>query len=330
MDKRYQVFVSSTYTDLIEERRHVTQALLEMDCIPAGMEMFPAIDEDQFEFIKTVIDDCDYYLLIIAGRYGSLNPEGVSYTEKEHDYAVAKGIPVIALLHANPESIEFGKTEQTEEGRGKLAKFREKAQGGRLSKEWKTPDDLAGLVSRALHTSFKRFPATGWIRADKAASEELINQNYAVREERDALKRQLEEANSAPSVEGLAPLEAAFTVVGTARRAQRWMPSGKITLNARDKWKEERSWMEIFQFIAPYINSYQPESNIKYSLERSLETETFQSINIGNQNFKTIRIQLEAHGLVEVQSGGSGVDSLRLTTKGKTLMMQSRTVKADN
>lgn len=40
MDKRFQVFVSSTYEDLQEERREVMQALLELDCIPAGMELF--------------------------------------------------------------------------------------------------------------------------------------------------------------------------------------------------------------------------------------------------------------------------------------------------
>lgn len=52
MDKRYQVFISSTYTDLKDERQNVTQALMEMDCIPAGMELFPAVDEEQWEFIK--------------------------------------------------------------------------------------------------------------------------------------------------------------------------------------------------------------------------------------------------------------------------------------
>ncbi|MGV4033752.1 DUF4062 domain-containing protein [Citrobacter freundii] len=82
MDKRYQVFVSSTFTDLEEERKHVIQTLMEMDCIPAGMELFPAIDEGQWEFIKKVIDDCDYYLLIIGGRYGSVAEDGLSYTEK--------------------------------------------------------------------------------------------------------------------------------------------------------------------------------------------------------------------------------------------------------
>ena len=87
MDKRYQVFVSSTYADLKQERQHVIQALIEMDCIPAGMELFPAADEEQWEFIKKVIDDCDYYLLVIGGRYGSVTSEGISYTEKEFDYA---------------------------------------------------------------------------------------------------------------------------------------------------------------------------------------------------------------------------------------------------
>lgn len=52
MDKRYQVFVSSTYEDLHEERREVMQALLALDCIPTGMELFPAADDDSWTHIK--------------------------------------------------------------------------------------------------------------------------------------------------------------------------------------------------------------------------------------------------------------------------------------
>ena len=73
MDKKYQVFVSSTYVDLVDERREVLQALLELDCIPVGMEMFPAADDDQWTLIKRLIEDCDYYILVVGGRYGSLN-----------------------------------------------------------------------------------------------------------------------------------------------------------------------------------------------------------------------------------------------------------------
>src|SRR5688572_21788241 len=96
-DKKYQVFVSSTYQDLQEERRQVIHALLELDCIPSGMELFPAADEDQWSLIKGVIDDCDYYVVILGGRYGSLGPEGLSYTEMEYRYAIEKGKPVAAF-----------------------------------------------------------------------------------------------------------------------------------------------------------------------------------------------------------------------------------------
>src|SRR6266704_2128879 len=104
-DKRYQVFVSSTYEDLQMERQEVMQALLELDCIPSGMELFPAADEDQWSLIKRVIDDCDYYIVIIAGRYGSIGPEGKSYTQMEYEYAAQKSIPVFGFLHAEPGKI---------------------------------------------------------------------------------------------------------------------------------------------------------------------------------------------------------------------------------
>ena len=60
IDKKYQVFVSSTYTDLQEERQEVIKALLELDCFPASMEFFPSTDDDQWTLIKQIIDDCDY------------------------------------------------------------------------------------------------------------------------------------------------------------------------------------------------------------------------------------------------------------------------------
>jgi len=99
MEKRFQVFVSSTYEDLQDERRGVLQALLELDCLPSGMELFPAANESQWNFIKRIIADCDYYVVILGGRYGSLSPSGTGYTEMEYRYAEEIGIPTIAFLH---------------------------------------------------------------------------------------------------------------------------------------------------------------------------------------------------------------------------------------
>ena len=125
MENRYQVFVSSTYQDLQEERQEVMQALLELECIPAGMELFPAANQDQWTLIKKVIDDCDYYILISAGRYGSIGPDGVGYTEMEYRYALEKGKPIMAFLHKNPEQISAKNSEANDEGKAKLAAFRQ-------------------------------------------------------------------------------------------------------------------------------------------------------------------------------------------------------------
>lgn len=98
MDKKYQVFISSTFSDLIEERKKIQEILLMADCIPAGMEAFVATNEEQFNVIKKVIDLCDYYVLIVGGRYGSVNEStGLSYTEMEYDYAVENNIPVLVF-----------------------------------------------------------------------------------------------------------------------------------------------------------------------------------------------------------------------------------------
>src|SRR5262245_16703369 len=110
-EKRYQIFLSSTYTDLIRERERVLQELARHNYIASGMEYFPAMDEEQFEFIKKVMDEADYYVAIAAGRYGSLAPDGIGYCEKEFIYAVDNSIPVIALIRSDLSSLPLDKTE---------------------------------------------------------------------------------------------------------------------------------------------------------------------------------------------------------------------------
>ena len=77
MQKKYQVFISSTYVDLIEARAAATQCLLDNDCIPVGMEQFPASEMSQMEYIKKMLDNCDYYILILGGKYGSLDTDWI-------------------------------------------------------------------------------------------------------------------------------------------------------------------------------------------------------------------------------------------------------------
>ena len=171
--RRFQVFVSSTYLDLKGERQAVISALLACDALPAGMELFPAADDDAWTLIKRVIDECDYYLLVIGGKYGSGDPvDEISYTEKEYDYAVAAKKPVMAFLHSNPGQIPMDHSEHTEAKQKSLAKFREKVQASKHVKYWNGSDSLAGQVALSYNRFVRSYPAVGWMRADRVASEE--------------------------------------------------------------------------------------------------------------------------------------------------------------
>lgn len=174
MEKRYQVFISSTFQDLQNARQEVSQALLRADCFPAGMELFPAADEEQFEFIKTIIDQSDYYILISAGRYGSIHPEtGLSYTEMEYDYAVEIGKPIIRLLHKDPFNELKGEfIEKTAKGRKALEKFRSKVSNERLVSFWGSPEQLKAETVFALQDIQTRKPTVGWVKADRMSTTE--------------------------------------------------------------------------------------------------------------------------------------------------------------
>lgn len=170
---RYQVFVSSTFTDLKDERDKVLQAILECKAFPAGMELFPSADDEQFEFIQREIDSSDYYLVVIAGRYGSRGDDGVGFTEKEFDYAIAQGKPVLAFLIKDPARLPFDRCEGEAEGRDRLEQFKEKARKSRLVKYYSNPDELKSQVLQALNYQFNLNPKRGWVPAGQSKREDL-------------------------------------------------------------------------------------------------------------------------------------------------------------
>lgn len=166
MKKKYQVFISSTYTDLKEERMAVTQCLLDNDCIPVGMEQFPASGMAQIDYIKRILDDCDYYILILAGRYGSLDSDQIGFTEKEFDYANLKGIPIMSFVINDPKKLSYEKNENTEDGQRRLLAFRDKVCSGRMVKFYTDTGDLKAQIATAINRCIKDFPAAGWIRGE--------------------------------------------------------------------------------------------------------------------------------------------------------------------
>ncbi len=167
MNKKFQVFISSTYEDLREERNKVRDAILSISHFPVGMELFGAASEEQWEIIKETIDTSDYYVLIVGQRYGTVIPDGpdkgISYTEKEFRYAEEKGIPILAFIIDDSVPVKAAYVEK--KYTKKFDEFKTTVKRRQVT-WWKNADDLAQKVTVALQNQIKRKPGKGWIRVD--------------------------------------------------------------------------------------------------------------------------------------------------------------------
>lgn len=181
MKKKYQIFVSSTFEDLKDERKKVQDTILSMYQFPIGMEMFSAADEEQWEIIQDTIDSSDYYVLIIGHRYGSVIGEGeyagISYTEKEFKYALSKGIPILAFIIDKSVPVTTDKIEDDVEKKAKLESFKIDVMTGRTVQWWTSIEDLANKVMNSPNKEINKGKRPGWIRADKINIADIQSEN---------------------------------------------------------------------------------------------------------------------------------------------------------
>ena len=326
-EKRYQVFISSTYVYLKEERQAVTKAVMDLDCIPAGMELFPAADQQQLEFIYKIIDDCDYYILIVGNRYGSLNDEGISYTQKEYEYAIRKNIPVIAFIR-NLDETTLNNSDHPE----RLHDFRSMIQMGRITKPWDEISELPSAVMASLTRAIKITPGVGWIRGDKAASNEILNDINELRKENDNLKKKISELMPpAPDLNNIADLDQIVDLAITYR-------SGRTGATGRVTKKINSSLREIFSSISPLVSETAHDSAVKQTIAEYLfdKIVTYKGYSplLNDQDFWGIRTHFEALGLISLNKlktvkGGYGI-FWSLTSLGQKLHFEERTIKYKN
>ncbi|WP_020700266.1 DUF4062 domain-containing protein [Dasania marina] len=202
---KYQVFLSSTYSDLADERENIIKAILEMYHIPIGMEMFSAEDEDQWEIIRRTIEVSDYYILVLGLRYGSKTSDGISFTQKEYEYALEKKIPILAFVMNDTVSLSKDKRD---DDLSDINKFRELVlTNSKMAQFWETKDQLIKSVSISLMKQIMQKPGVGWIRGDSANADEALSKELsALSKENRALRERVVELESkislkAPAIE---------------------------------------------------------------------------------------------------------------------------------
>lgn len=318
------------------------RALLELDCIPSGMEYFPATNDDQWSFIKELIDQCDYYIVVIGARYGSTSADGLSFTEKEYRYALEKGIPVIGFVHAQPELIPQGRAESDPEARKKLDDFKHLVRS-KLCKEWSTPAELGAVVSRSLTQLIRRTPRPGWVRSDKLASteanEEILRLHRLIEKKDEEIGRI--NASQSAAIEGLAQgcdqVELDFQVslsdptLPYAERKSRFTSKSIFT------------WDEVFKSFASHLLTPVKISSIKSGInslirDRELDKtqEMFPNDNVGtftvtNPSLQMVIVQFTALKFVELSNSedkeGKPFKLAELSARGRSYLLNVSAVR---
>jgi len=345
MDKRYQVFVSSTFTDLKDERQGVLRAILELDHMPAGMELFPATDASAWQLIKDVIDASDYYVLIVGGRYGSLDETGIGYTEKEYDHAVATKKPVVPLLHEKPDNLPRDKTETDASAWKRLTTFREKVEKRHTCVYWKNSEDLKSKVIVGLTAIIKRQPMVGWVRADQVPTGATLVEVLTLRNRIAELESvsAARDTGPPPGIEGLAQGtdRVDVSVIFSARLSSSNYPHDQ---DVRFRGSLNPTWNQIFGAVAPTMTNEATDTVLRNALKTFI-TQEARRVYQENKQFKdkslvdfshvssevdTCIIQLRALGLIKINDKKRSVTDRgtywTLTPYGDAMMVQLRAV----
>jgi hypothetical protein len=208
--RKLQVFVSSTFIDLKEERQSAVEAILNAGHIPAGMELFKAGDESQWNIIKDWIEESDVYMLIVGGRYGSIEPKsGKSYTQLEYEYAIELEKPFFAIVlkddwtdkKAKKKGVKIEDIKEVH-NLSKLQEFKATV----LKKIVKFAEDLKDIklaVGESLNEMSRRDNLKGWVKADDTDYSSISEELARLSRENSELKSQLIELNKEDKINGM-------------------------------------------------------------------------------------------------------------------------------
>lgn len=255
MAVKYQIFISSTFEDLKEERDAVIRAVLEMGHIPVGMEMFSAADDEQWQIIKRHIDESDYYVVIVAHRYGSLT-DGISYTRKEFEYAASIGVPVLGFIIDSHAAWPADRVDTDSDTKKFLEEFKSLVRQRPIG-TWGTAEELHTKSVIALMKAFTANPREGWVRGGSAPGPAVAAEISRLSAENAALRAAaIESASRAGADETRAMQELRSTLASVKHNLS-------YRLKGENEWRDlakSTSLREIFDIVAP---SLIPEYSVK-------------------------------------------------------------------
>lgn len=154
MSRRLRVFISSTMTDLSNERDAICRKLNDFNFEVVNAEALLPNGFCSWDKISKEIKSCDIFILIIGERYGWIPDTGVkselglSVTHLEYIEAKALGIPILPFL----KELQYG-VDSTKEDSKRRDEFRDEVKkwdNGHFISNFRLAYDLSENVGKAI------------------------------------------------------------------------------------------------------------------------------------------------------------------------------------
>lgn len=150
-----KIYVSSTYKDLEDHRKAVKATLERAGFDVECMEKYPAFDERPADRCLADVAACDYYVLVLAWRYGfrpeENNPAGLSITHLEYEEAIRRGKSCFVFVLDPDEpwkrSLQDPDSQSPDSA---ICRFRDQVEKRHGRRCFTTPDRLAAAVQEPL------------------------------------------------------------------------------------------------------------------------------------------------------------------------------------
>jgi hypothetical protein len=332
MDKKYQVFISSTYTDMKAERQAAVEAILDAGHIPAGMELFAASDKDQMEVIKGWIDESDIFMLVLGGRYGSVEPEsGKSYIQLEYEHAVATSKPFFALYLTDKAIAEKAKgplgLDATERHDTKaLNEFRTTVKS-KLCSEIEDVKDIKIQVPKSIRNLGEKRKLGGWVRSSAVLDvSPLMSELAALRHENGALREEVKRTQVISKKSGatLSTSQDKFSESALDAPLELHLKSQRVV--AKSVYKSDKTWsgtyLRMFSLIAAKLLEEPYDPTVRGYIRTIMQSElAVDTVELDETEFQSLKLKLVALGVVELKKVPAHLTWL-LTENGKALMMK--------
>jgi hypothetical protein len=227
--------------------------------------------------------------VIVAGRYGSLTHEGISYTEKEYRFADEANIPILAFLHRDPSAIPAGKSDIDPELRKRLETFRELC-AKKMSKSWEAVSDLRASVTTSLVSAMRKYQRVGWIRANYVPDADAAQTILQLRNTIDDLTKKVQAFQQKASAKAVGPLpgeDGPFTM--------------KYTSIAGSSLEFTRPLVEYFKELGLELYEYLSFAQIKGQLRTWINARVVSSVdNLDERDMKELLLRFQSLNLVTV------------------------------